>query len=80
MPVVRIPDECTYYKEDAGKLLVGAFEPKAKPWGTSGIPDDHAFETLPPDMDHFEPILADAVSRVPLLEKAGIEFDPRYLD
>jgi glycine cleavage system aminomethyltransferase T/glycine/D-amino acid oxidase-like deaminating enzyme len=72
MPVVRIPDECAYYKEDAGKLLVGAFEPKAKPWGTDGIPDDHAFVTLPEDMDHFEPILNNAVSRVPLLEKAGI--------
>ncbi len=72
MPVVRIPDECTYYKEDAGKLLVGAFEPVAKPWGTDGIPENHAFETLPPDMDHFEPILADAVARLPMLEKAGI--------
>ena len=72
MPVVRIPDECTYYKEDAGKLLIGAFEPVAKPWGTDGIPEDHAFETLPEDMDHFEPILADAVKRVPMLETAGI--------
>jgi 4-methylaminobutanoate oxidase (formaldehyde-forming) len=72
MPVVRIPDECTYYKEDAGKLLIGAFEPVAKPWGTDGIPEDHAFETLPEDMDHFEPILNDAVKRVPLLETAGI--------
>ena len=73
MPVVRVPDECTYYKEDAGKLLVGAFEPKAKPWGFEGIGEDHAFETLPEDMDHFEPILAAAINRVPLLEKAGIQ-------
>jgi 4-methylaminobutanoate oxidase (formaldehyde-forming) len=72
MPVVRIPDECTYYKEDAGKLLVGAFEPVAKPWGTNGISDNHAFETLPEDMDHFEPILNDAVKRISLLETAGI--------
>jgi glycine cleavage system T protein len=72
MPVVRVPDECTYYKEDAGKLLIGAFEPVAKPWGTEGIAEDHSFETLPEDMDHFEPILNDAVVRVPLLEKAGI--------
>src|SRR4029079_12058229 len=41
MPVVRIPDECTYYKEDAGKLLVGAFEPVAKPWGTHGMRERH---------------------------------------
>ena len=68
MPVVRVPDECTYYKEDAGKLLIGAFEPKAKPWGSDGIAEDHAFETLPEDMDHFEPILNAAIARVPLLE------------
>ncbi|MBG1231596.1 GcvT family protein [Aestuariivirga litoralis] len=73
MPVVRVPDECTYYKEDAGKLMVGAFEPKAKPWGGGGIDDEHAFVTLPEDMDHFEPILTSAIARVPLLETAGIQ-------
>jgi heterotetrameric sarcosine oxidase gamma subunit len=73
MPVVRVPDECTYYKEDAGKLMVGAFEPKAKPWGGGGIDDEHAFVTLPEDMDHFEPILTSAINRVPLLETAGIQ-------
>ncbi len=73
MPVVRVADECTYYKEDAGKLMVGAFEPKAKPWGGGGIDDEHAFVTLPEDMDHFEPILANAINRVPLLETAGIQ-------
>jgi 4-methylaminobutanoate oxidase (formaldehyde-forming) len=73
MPVVRVPDECTYYKEDAGKLMVGAFEPKAKPWGGGGIDEEHAFVTLPEDMDHFEPILAAAINRVPLLETAGIQ-------
>ena len=73
MPVVRVPDECAYYKEDAGKLMVGAFEPVAKPWGGDGVDDEHAFVTLPEDMDHFEPILANAISRVPLLETAGIQ-------
>ena len=33
LPVLRDYDACTYYKYDAGKLLVGAFEPTAKPWG-----------------------------------------------
>jgi heterotetrameric sarcosine oxidase gamma subunit len=73
MPVVRVPDECTYYKEDAGKLMVGAFEPVAKPWGGGGIDDEHSFVTLPEDMDHFEPILTNAINRVPLLETAGIQ-------
>jgi heterotetrameric sarcosine oxidase gamma subunit len=73
MPVVRVPDECTYYKEDAGKLMVGAFEPIAKAWGGGGIGEEHEFVTLPEDMDHFEPILNSAIARVPLLETAGIQ-------
>ena len=33
LPVLRVPDECAYYKEDAGKMMLGAFESKAKAWG-----------------------------------------------
>ncbi|MBO6755609.1 MAG: GcvT family protein [Roseibium sp.] len=72
LPVLRIPDECTYYKEDAGKLLLGAFEPVAKPWGMDGIPEAFEFDQLPEDFDHFEPILKAACSRMPLLAEAGI--------
>jgi 4-methylaminobutanoate oxidase (formaldehyde-forming) len=72
LPVLRVPDECAYYKEDAGKLLVGFFEPKAKPWATHGIPEDSEFLTLPDDWDHVAPELEKAASRVPLLAKAGI--------
>jgi hypothetical protein len=57
--VLRVPDECAYYKEDAGKMMLGAFEPKAKPWGMDGIPADFEFDQLPEDFDHFEPILED---------------------
>jgi 4-methylaminobutanoate oxidase (formaldehyde-forming) len=72
LPVLRVPDECAYYKEDAGKLLVGFFEPKAKPWATHGIPEDSEFITLPDDWDHVAPELEKAAARVPLLAKAGI--------
>jgi len=72
LPVLRVPDECAYYKEDAGKILLGAFEPVAKPWGVEGIPDDFCFDELPEDFDHFQPILEQAVARLPLLESAGI--------
>jgi 4-methylaminobutanoate oxidase (formaldehyde-forming) len=72
LPVLRVPDECAYYKEDAGKLLLGAFEPRAKPWGMAGIPEDFAFDALPEDLDHFEPILAMAARRMPLFETVGI--------
>ena len=73
LPVLRVQDECAYYKEDAGKILMGCFEPVAKPWGMGGIPEDFCFDTLPADYDHFEPILADATRRVPALADAGIQ-------
>ena len=72
MPVLRVPDECAYYKEDAGKILLGAFEPNAKPWAMDGIPADFEFDQLPEDFDHFEPILEAAVERMPMLAEAGI--------
>ncbi|WP_377509406.1 FAD-dependent oxidoreductase [Octadecabacter sp. R77987] len=72
MPVLRVPDECAYYKEDAGKILLGAFEPDAKPWAMDGIPVDFEFDQLPEDFDHFEPILEHAVNRMPMLADAGI--------
>ncbi|MEM6489367.1 MAG: FAD-dependent oxidoreductase [Pseudomonadota bacterium] len=72
LPVLRVPDECTYYKEDAGKMLVGAFEPVAKPWGMDGIPPAFEFDQLPEDVDHFAPILEAAVERMPMLAETGI--------
>ena len=72
MPVLRVPDECAYYKEDAGKMLLGAFEPNAKPWAMKGIPEDFEFDQLPEDFDHFEPILEATVERMPMLAEAGI--------
>jgi len=72
LPVLRVPDECAYYKEDAGKIMLGAFEPNAKPWGMDGIPKDFEFDQLPDDVDHFEPILEWAVNRMPMLAEAGI--------
>ena len=80
---------CTYVKEDAGKLLVGWFEPVAKPWGMDGIPESFAFDQLPEDLEHIEPLLEAAIRRVPALGKAGIQLffngpesftpDDRYL-
>jgi len=72
LPVLRVPDECAYYKEDAGKILLGCFEPVAKPWGMDGISEDFCFDQLPEDFAHFEPILEQAIKRFPALENAGI--------
>jgi glycine cleavage system aminomethyltransferase T/glycine/D-amino acid oxidase-like deaminating enzyme len=73
LPVLRDYDACTYYKYDAGKLLLGAFEPSAKPWGMGGIAEDFCFDEIAGDFDHFEPVLLDAMKRFPALERAGIQ-------
>ena len=72
LPVLRDMDGSAYYKEDAGKLLIGAFEQAAKPWGMDGIPEDFAFDELPEDMDHFMPVLEGAMHRIPALQEVGI--------
>lgn len=74
LPVLRVPDECAYYKEDAGKMMLGAFEPKAKAWPPVGerIREDFCFDQLQEDFEHFEPILEMGVNRMPMLGSAGI--------
>jgi 4-methylaminobutanoate oxidase (formaldehyde-forming) len=73
LPILRDADACSYFKEDAGKLLVGWFEPQAKPWGEAGIPEGFAFDQLPADLTHIEPLFASAMHRVPILEQAGVQ-------
>ena len=73
LPVYRDYDSWAYYKEDAGKILLGAFEPVAKPWGMNGINEDFCFDQLPDDFDHFMPVLEAAMYRMPALENAGIQ-------
>ncbi len=72
LPVLRDHDKCVYIKEDAGGLLVGAFEKKALAWGQRGIPADFCFDELPGHMEEqLMPVLEDAMARVPILQDAG---------
>ena len=72
LPVLRDHDKSIYIKEDAGGLLVGAFEKNARSWGQKGIPADFCFDELPGHMeDQLMPVLEDAMVRVPMLENMG---------
>lgn len=73
LPVMFTADEWSYYKEDAGKLLVGFFEPGAKPWGQKGISESFCFDTIPEDLEHISPYLEMAMERVPVLQETGIQ-------
>ena len=74
LPVLRDYNDCLYLKEDAGKMLVGIFEPGAKnAFKDIGIvPNDFSFGEFPDDFDHFEPYLEKSFKRLPILENAGI--------
>jgi len=74
LPVLRDYNACLYLKEDAGKMLVGIFEPNAKPaFKEKGVvPEDFSFGEFPDDFDHFEPYLEKSFHRLPMLENAGI--------
>lgn len=72
LPVLRDHDKCVYIKEDAGGLLVGAFEKRAVAWGKQGIPADFCFDELPGHVEEqLMPVLEDAMVRVPMLGDVG---------
>ncbi|GJL82206.1 MAG: sarcosine dehydrogenase [marine bacterium B5-7] len=72
LPVLRDHDKCAYYREDAGSLLVGAFEKNALSWGQNGIPQDFCFDELTGHVEQqLYPVLEDAMARVPKLEQVG---------
>ncbi|HEX4047847.1 MAG TPA: FAD-dependent oxidoreductase, partial [Elusimicrobiota bacterium] len=57
----------------AGALVMGGYEHDPLPWALDGIPRDFNGRLLEPDFDHFEPLSALAIKRVPLLENVGIK-------
>ena len=72
LPVLRDPDGHIYVKEEVGGLLMGGFDPWAKPWGAEGIPEGFAFGTLKEDWDKFDILMRNALVRLPALETAEV--------
>jgi 4-methylaminobutanoate oxidase (formaldehyde-forming) len=73
LPVIRDPDGYIYYKEEVGGLVMGGFEPVAKPWNVERIPDGFEFQLLPEDWDQFEVLMRNALHRTPCLESAPVK-------
>jgi len=73
LPGLVMLEERTYWKEDAGKLLIGGFEARGKAWAKEGIPETFEFDELPFDMNHVEPVLETIFARMPALENMGIQ-------
>ena len=74
MPILRDPDGYTYFKEEVGGLVIGGFEPEAKPWvSPDQIPYPFEFQLLDEDWEHFEILMNNALLRIPALEVTGIK-------
>ncbi|RMF36334.1 MAG: FAD-dependent oxidoreductase [Alphaproteobacteria bacterium] len=73
MPTLSDHDGHLYIRDDSGGLLVGCFEPMGKPI-PPGVLDEHfAFGLLPEDWEHFEPMMLNALHRLPVLEQAEVK-------
>jgi 4-methylaminobutanoate oxidase (formaldehyde-forming) len=73
LPIMRDPDGWTYFKEEVGGLVVGGFEPDAKPWrAPSDLPYPFEFQLLDEDWEHFSVLMEQAIVRVPALAETGI--------
>ncbi len=72
LPVLRDTDGFIYVKEDAGKLLVGSFEPRGKSLPMEKLPVGFEFGELSEDWDQFELPMSKAIEVIPMLKSLGI--------
>ncbi len=62
-----------YVRDEVGGLMVGCFEPRGKALDLSDLRPDFSFGLLKEDWEHFEPMMLNAIHRIPALQTAGIK-------
>jgi glycine cleavage system aminomethyltransferase T/glycine/D-amino acid oxidase-like deaminating enzyme len=72
LPILRDPGRGTYAREEAGKIMLGFFEPVAAPWAVDGIPTNFCFDEIQPDWERMEPHIELGMQRLPILLETGI--------
>lgn len=73
LPTLSDHDGHLYIRDESGGLLVGCFEPRARAIAPDKLGSDFAFQLLPEDWAHFEPMLENAMRRVPALRDARVK-------
>ena len=68
MPTMRDPSLLVYFRPESGGLIMGGYERDPAPWSLDGIPPDFNGKLLAEDWERFEPLLENAIRRVPDLE------------
>lgn len=67
MPTMRDPSLLVYFRPESGGLIIGGYERDPAPWSLDGIPADFNGQLLAEDWPRFEPLLENAIKRVPEL-------------
>src|SRR5438093_1599784 len=72
MPTMRDPSLLVYFRPESGGLVMGGYERDPAPWGLDGIPADFNGRLLTEDWDRFDPLMQNAIVRVPSLKDAQV--------
>jgi glycine cleavage system T protein len=72
MPTMRDPSLLVYFRPESGGLVMGGYERDPAPWGLGGIPADFNGRLLTEDWDRFDPLMQNAIVRVPSLKDAEV--------
>jgi 4-methylaminobutanoate oxidase (formaldehyde-forming) len=73
LPTLSDHDGYLYIRDDVDGILAGCFEPGAKALSLDKLPAGFAFDLLDEDWDHFEPMMHNAMHRIPALEQAQVK-------
>src|ERR687886_679384 len=72
VPTMRDPSLLVYFRGESGGLVMGGYERDPAPWSLDGIPSDFNGKLLGEDWPRFEPLLENAIRRVPSLAEMEV--------
>ncbi len=73
VPCTRDHDGQLYIRTEGSQIVLGAFQPNAKPWTIDRVPDDFSFGLLEEDWEGFETALREANHRLPGFDQFGFD-------
>jgi dimethylglycine dehydrogenase len=73
LPLLRDPDTSYYLRQERDGLILGPYEATPRIHWQEGIPDQFANQLWPDDLDRLEWYIGEAMARVPILAKAGVQ-------
>ena len=76
LPLLRDVDVSYYLRQEKAGFNLGPYERNCRAhWAdpSDPLPEDFSFQLFPDDLDRLAPYIEDAMARVPLLQKAGLQ-------